>query len=83
MKTEGKYFKIGEEFYDDDLNVKAKCVEDENLTCLDCVFYKEDNLCTLRNSPPCGPSERPDKTEAVFIKIEDDNELRIKEVEQI
>lgn len=92
METSGQYFKVGETFFDSDLEIKAKCVNHNHGSynpCEGCIYeYKntftsEERSCTDKNTPLCLNTKREDNTDVIFIRFEDDDSLRIKEVERL
>lgn len=65
-----KEFKIGEVFQCG--LVKLKC-EKATIDCTNCFFEGVDYCCTSINemTGSCDSSEREDKTNVVFVKVED------------
>ncbi len=84
MKTSGQYFKVGDIFFDSELGIKAKCIDGMNgyHSCEECV-YDFKNSCTDDNTPFCLPTKRKDNTDVIFIKVENDDSLRIKKAERL
>ena len=82
MKTANQYFEVGAIFLDNEINSKVECVEMAFDTCENCV-YDAIRHCNETNTPKCIPDERPDKKDVIFIRFEDNDILRIKEVESL
>ena len=68
MKISGQLFKIGESFFDDELNHKVRCVDADEFSCLDCIYYSQFP-CKSVHKPECRWNMKDDKIDVIFLKL--------------